>query len=256
MNPSLVQLQFVYTLITNVLVIAVIVAGLRMVVTRATGAPSGLWQGLSATLLAWYALVSLLAIEGTFVATRAGLPTIPFGVLIPVVIGLAVIFRSSAAARLLDATPLHWLIGVQAYRMAGAIFLILFAAGHLPEVFAIPAGVGDILVGIFALVAARNVRLGRPGARSAAYAWNGAGLFDFVVALGTGFLSSPSPFQVFALEQPNRVISAYPLVMIPVFLVPLSILLHALCLWKLTRDSLADHGNSLNEGARPRTRRS
>ena len=42
----------------------------------------------------------------------------------------------------------------------------------------------------------------------------------------TGFLTSPSAFQLFAFDLPNELISQFPLVLIPVFLVPLSVLLH------------------------------
>jgi hypothetical protein len=48
-------------------------------------------------------------------------------------------------------------------------------------------------------------------------------------------VSSPTPFQMIALDHPNRNIATYPLVMIPAFAVPLSILLHALSLRQLAR---------------------
>jgi hypothetical protein len=56
---------------------------------------------------------------------------------------------------------------------------------------------------------------------------------DLVVAVTTGFLSSPSPIQKFAFDNPNTLITAFPLVMIPVFLVPLAILLHLASLTEL-----------------------
>jgi hypothetical protein len=54
----------------------------------------------------------------------------------------------------------------------------------------------------------------------------------------TGFLTSPSAFQLFAFDLPNELISQFPLVLIPVFLVPLSVLLHLASLTKLRRDAL------------------
>jgi hypothetical protein len=56
-----------------------------------------------------------------------------------------------------------------------------------------------------------------------------------VVALGTGFLTSPGPFQLLAFNHPNLFVSRYPLVMIPAFMVPLSLILHGISLWKLRR---------------------
>src|SRR5271170_7190039 len=64
-------------------------------------------------------------------------------------------------------------------------------------------------------------------------AWNLFGIADLVVAVATGFLTSPSPLQLLALDRPNELISSFPLVMIPVFLVPLSVLLHLASLKKL-----------------------
>ncbi len=64
-------------------------------------------------------------------------------------------------------------------------------------------------------------------------AWNLLGIADLIVAVTTGFLTSPSPLQVLALDRPNELISWFPLAMIPVFLVPLSLLLHLASLQKL-----------------------
>jgi hypothetical protein len=128
-------------------------------------------------------------------------------------------------------------VGVQVYRVVGVIFLILLGAGRLPRAFALPAGTGDLIVGLLALPVAWLSRTGSRRGLIAAYVWNGLGILDFIVAIATGFLSSPSPIQLLALDHPNLIASAYPLVMIPVFLVPLSSILHGLCVWKIRRQS-------------------
>ncbi len=53
-----------------------------------------------------------------------------------------------------------------------------------------------------------------------------------------GFLSSPGPFQQQALENPNGLIGQHPLVMIPVFAVPVFLILHILSLRKLAREDI------------------
>jgi hypothetical protein len=55
-----------------------------------------------------------------------------------------------------------------------------------------------------------------------------------VVAITTGFLSSPNPFQVLALDRPNLLMSHFPMALIPTFAVPLFILLHIASLTKLS----------------------
>jgi hypothetical protein len=61
------------------------------------------------------------------------------------------------------------------------------------------------------------------------------GILDLTVAVTTGFITSPSA--LFNYEPPNELISAFPLVLIPVYLVPLSILLHLASLKKLRRET-------------------
>jgi hypothetical protein len=66
-------------------------------------------------------------------------------------------------------------------------------------------------------------------------AWNAFGILDLIVAVTTGFITSPSA--LFSYEPPNELITVFPLVLIPVYLVPLSILLHLASLKKLHRES-------------------
>ena len=80
-------------------------------------------------------------------------------------------------------------------------------------------------------------------------AWNLLGIADLVVAVTTGFLSSPSPFQMLAFDRPNELISAFPLAMIPVFLVPLSILLHFASLHKLRQTEIGPRHHTYSMSA-------
>jgi hypothetical protein len=129
--------------------------------------------------------------------------------------------------------PQSWLVGVQAYRGLGSIFLVLLGIGLLPGEFALPAGFGDVFVGIAAIPVAAVYAGGTPGRGALVVLWNVLGIADLVVAVGSGFLSTPSPLQLLALADPNQLIGAYPLVLIPVFAVPLSIVLHIASLTKL-----------------------
>jgi hypothetical protein len=46
-------------------------------------------------------------------------------------------------------------------------------------------------------------------------------------------LTSPSAFQLLALDAPNWAVSRYPFALVPAFAVPVSVLLHAFSLWRL-----------------------
>ena len=60
--------------------------------------------------------------------------------MLPILIGALMIWRSETATRIIDAVPQEWLVGVQLYRALGVIFLVLYATGKLPSLFAWPAG--------------------------------------------------------------------------------------------------------------------
>lgn len=197
---------------------------------------------LSGALLGWLALARYIGQQNIYWApNNPTVPTIQFGLLIPIILGLALMLRSARIARLIDAMPLSWLVGVQYYRALGFMFLVLWWGGRLPWQFALPAGIGDIATGILALVVAGMIVRKLPTARSAAYVWNLFGIADLVVAVTMGVTTTPGPLHLLAIDTPNLLVTAYPLVMIPTFAVPLSIILHGLCLWKLHRLRVQRH---------------
>jgi hypothetical protein len=198
-------------------------------------------------LAGWFALAVTLAIVGVYSAAASRIPTIQFGIVIPILLGGLMIWRWPAVSALIDAVPRQWVIAIQFYRVEGVTFLVLFAAHLLPGLFAIPAGVGDVFVGM----AAAGIGFGAIGRRplraSTVLRWNLLGIADLVVAITTGFLTSPSSFQMFAFDRPNELISVFPLVLIPTFLVPLAILLHMISLIQLRRAT--SHAGGSREGA-------
>jgi hypothetical protein len=223
---------------SNVLVCAVVVAGIAYAARaqrRATGRGAGAPYVLAAAgIVAWGVVVFVLAHEGAFATTSdTKVPVIAFGIAIPIVAGVALL-RLEAVRRAIDRIPLHWLVGVQFYRVLGGLFLIGYAQDQLPAEFALPAGIGDIFVGVTAVavawLAATN---GVERTRTTVLGWCALGIADLVVAVGTGFLSAPSIMQQLALDDPNNAISRYPFVLIPTFLVPVSVVLHVYVIHRL-----------------------
>jgi hypothetical protein len=166
---------------------------------------------------------------------RGASPRLPIAIFAPVIIGLFFLLRSKSIAAFLDATPAPWLIALQVYRIFGGIFLVNWMHGTAAGIFAVPAGIGDMLTGIMALPVALLLASGSERGRSAAMAWNIFGLLDLAVAVTLGTLSSPGPFQIFGLDIPASLAGTYPTVLIPAFAVPSSILLHALSIRQLRR---------------------
>jgi hypothetical protein len=189
-----------------------------------------------AILLGWLAIAYGLAASGFYHVTADGIPTIQYGVLLPIIIGVILIWRSDLAHRIIDAVPQAWIVGVQLYRALGVVFLVLYAAGRLPTLFAWPAGVGDIVVGLSApLVGYAYARAPRESA-GVVRAWNVLGILDLVVALTTGFLTAPSLISPIEVHPSSELMTMLPMVMVPVYLVPLSIVLHIGSLVKLHGD--------------------
>jgi hypothetical protein len=128
-------------------------------------------------------------------------------------------------------------MAAQIYRVAGGIFLVLWADGRLPWQFALPAGVGDVATGCLAVLLAVLLAQNAAGARRAAYAWCLFGIADLAVAVTMGALTSPGLPHLLALDAPNLLITSYPLVMVPTFAVPLALMLHGLVLWRMWRET-------------------
>ncbi|MDQ3850883.1 MAG: hypothetical protein M3296_09770 [Actinomycetota bacterium] len=193
----------------------------------------------AAVVLGWSALVLILSAEEAFATDPdTTVPVIAAGIVLPIVAGWRLHQGSWRVRALLDAIPLRWVIGLQLYRVLGALFLVAYLEGRMPAEFALPAGVGDVLVGIAAPVVAAAVARKARSWRSLGLAWNVVGIADLVVAVTLGVLTSPSVFQQLALDQPNELITRYPFVLVPTFAVPASILLHLYALSRLRRGRL------------------
>jgi hypothetical protein len=80
-------------------------------------------------------------------------------------------------------------------------------------------------------------------------AWNVLGLLDLIDALGLGFFTAPSRFAL-EIQPTSDLMTVLPLVLVPVYLVPLSIVLHIASLAKLRREAGATPGHGRVADAR------
>jgi len=227
-----------YVITSSLAIVVVILLGLRRALMMADWSSHDRGRAArisAAVLIGWFGVAIALGSLGVYRGASDRVPTIQYGILVPILIGGLLILRSSPVARVLDAVPQRWLIGVQFYRALGIIFLVLYGEGKLPGLFAWPAGVGDVLVGVLAPLVAIAYARGPRENGDLVSAWNIFGIVDLIVAVATGIMTSPSPFQLFAFDLPNELISAFPLVLIPTYLVPVSVLLHLASLAKLQR---------------------
>jgi hypothetical protein len=193
------------------------------------------WTAIAIPLALWLGATWAIAAMGLLLPGVIRIPLLPLLIVVPTAIAIAVLGYSVHIGKLLDVTPVAWLIGIQAYRVVGAMFFLGLMAGSMPGVFAWPAGVGDVITGLLALPVAAAISGGRSGSVRAAVLWNVFGLADLVLAVLLGALTSPGPLQHLTFEHPNLGIAAYPYAIIPAFIVPGSFVLHVLSLRQLLR---------------------
>jgi hypothetical protein len=142
---------------------------------------------------------------------------------VPAIVLIVTLFTWRYMREVNDDMPLSWTIWPQTFRSIGGIFIVYWVAGQMPGGFALPAGLGDLFVGLTAPWVTRYVLRGGYSRRRLAI-WNLIGVLDFIVAFSTGF----------AFNTPT----GYPLVLIPGFLVPLALGFHVHSLRKLWRGSI------------------
>src|SRR3954469_23935277 len=222
----------------------------------------GLWLGLESTPLTprprqttwllimipftlWATVAWIAAINGAFRAGVSPLPLLPAAILLPVITGAPVLLVSKRIGQLLDAMPIPCLIALQLYRVFGSQWLAYWLGGALPGLWALPAGTGDVLTGLFAVPAAIALASGTAEGLKAAILWNIFGFADLALAITLGMIISPGPFQLILLNGSSIGLDGYPNVLTPAFVVPGSILLHALLLRQLRRRSRAEAATTI-----------
>ena len=181
----------------------------------------------------WIVVAFTLSIRGFFVGSAAtSVPRIAYS-LLPLAIGYFAYRLIPSVRAVVGEIPMHSMIALQLYRALGVVFLVEWMLGALPGAFALPAGIGDIAIGLAAPFVAARVKAGAPGARKSAILWNVLGIADLVVAVTMGVTTTPGPLHLFALDNPNVAIIMMPLVLVPIIAVPFSILLHLIGLHRL-----------------------
>lgn len=143
-----------------------------------------------------------------------------------------VYFRFKAVRTWVDALELRALVLFHVTRFIGIYFLVLYGREQLPYAFAVPGGIGDIIVATLALVIA--VAPLAPATRLRAIGlWNIIGLVDILLVVVTAArLNLANPGQM-------RALTYLPLSLLPTFLVPLIIATHVVIFARLARSQSA-----------------
>ena len=183
-----------------------------------------------AVLAACAALTVVLALRGFYKPPDTRSPP-PVGIQLAIaLVGLALFLAMSPSLRSLLTNQKN-LIRLNVWRLVGAVFLVLMLTGQMPALWALPSGIGDVIVGLAAFPVAD--RVDRPGGRKLAIIFNLFGVADLVVAIGLGVMTNTGPAQVFHTTPTSELATQFPLALVPTFLVPLAFVLHFVSLWQL-----------------------
>ena len=181
----------------------------------------------------WVGGVTAIAAVGGFdvPADSPALPTL-VAIIAPVLgFGLSMI-SPRLRALVLGFDPVL-LVELQAWRILGGLFVAVYAFGHLPGLFAWPAGLGDVAVGVAAPFVAWQLRRNRAFLISARLRWfTYLGLTDFAIAVGTG-LAARNQIPGLVEGVTSSAMGQMPLVLIPTLAVPAFIILHIIVLMQI-----------------------
>jgi len=193
-----------------------------------------------AALAIWFAFVLTFAAAGAFAGSPARPPVGIFLAIVLPPLLFVLLYRLSRRVRdFALAIDLRWLTAIQGWRVIGVMFLTLYAFGLLPGLFAWPAGLGDLGVGLAAPFVLLATLRGTPNWPRRVAWLNIAGLVDFAGAVSTGVLTSNSSLGLLADGLPHADLGQLPLSLVPTFAVPLWIIFHIISLLQIRRMGIA-----------------
>jgi len=191
---------------------------------------------VSAALALWLGFVFVLGIRGSFIGS-ADSPPLPifFGLAIPLVVFFAAYFGWGTFRAFILSADLRLVAAMQGWRWAGLGFLSLYAHGVLPGLFALPAGLGDMAIGVTAPWIVLRLTHNSSFVTSRRFVlWNIMGIIDLIVAISMATISSGFLPGITG-NVTTSPMAQLPLVLIPVYLVPLFIMLHFTALTQARR---------------------
>ena len=119
------------------------------------------------------------------------------------------------------------LIAVNTWRVGGIAFLWGMTQGLLDPAFAIPAGIGDILIGVTAVPFAIFLWKGYSWSKYAVIVWSVLGIADLVNAVTLGLITNP--------DFRTSTMATFPWILVPTVAVPTALILHGITLYRLRK---------------------
>ncbi|MCP5083018.1 MAG: hypothetical protein GY948_15135 [Alphaproteobacteria bacterium] len=198
------------------------------------------WNGrkvtaLFAVLAVWFALAAYIG-SSYLLANASGAFVAPIAMtaVVPVAVFLGSYFLIPAFRQFVHSQDIATLTMFQHWRVVGFAFLVLYAYGVLPGLFAGGGGLGDVAVGLAAPFIMLRLRSDASYATSKGLVrYHLLGLLDFVVAITTAGLTAGSFPQLIPGGVTSAPMDVWPLNLFPSFIVPAFIIMHLTVLLKV-----------------------
>jgi hypothetical protein len=192
-------------------------------------------SAIALALTAWLAIVLILGARGAYAGAPGQPPlTVFVGAVVPLILFAVAMRTSQAFHEFALALDIRMIVAIQAWRYAGFGFIALYVNHVLPGLFAWPAGLGDMAIGIVApLWIVALIRNPDVVASGRFRLWNALGMLDFVIAFTTATICAMTITDAGATS--IAPMGQLPLVLIPEFMVPLFLMLHIIALMKTKR---------------------
>jgi hypothetical protein len=184
-------------------------------------------------VVAWFGVALAAGAAGVFASPPGTPPTaIGLAAAVPPLVVIGLLLTSVRFRDWVRGLDLRLLTLLQTWRVAGLAFLALFAVGELPAGFALPAGLGDVLVGLTAPLVAVFVVGGGRWARRTYIGWTVFGIADLLAAVALGVTSGAGAAPMAEL----------PMSLVPTFGVPFTLALHVISLVNASQRGQFAHG--------------
>ncbi|HEX7846514.1 MAG TPA: hypothetical protein VF476_12000 [Chitinophagaceae bacterium] len=194
---------------------------------------SGNRKYIMAGIFAWLALQSILSSNGFYDDNMSMPPRFAFAIA-PALLVILVLFVTKNGRSFIDNLSLSSLTWLQTVRVPVEITLyFLMLEKTIPGLMTFEGRNFDILAGITAPVMAYFAYVKRTLNKKILLAWNIICLLLVLNIVVIAVLAVETPFQQLAFDQPNRAVMKFPIIWLPVFIVPVVIFGHLVSIRRL-----------------------
>ena len=196
---------------------------------------TGKKAALAVILTVWFGVAAYIGSEHLLRNTGGSVfAPIALTAFVPVMAFVGFYLISGGFRRFILAQDIETLTMLQHWRVLGFAFLPLYFYGALPGLFAWPAGLGDVAIGLIAPLVVLRLRRDPGYATSTGLVrFQYLGLLDFAVAVATAGLTAGAFPALISDGVTSAAMDVWPLNLFPSFAVPIFIILHLTVLLKV-----------------------